>query len=383
MGIGLSLGLVLVSKFSSLLILMIVAACIGAYLLCGGRFAPGVKASDAPIPLRARIAEALAPALRIVFIAILVILPFYFFQGFSTWSTGLRTQMNQQHSGMTSYLLGERSASGWWYYFPVAFLIKTPVGTLALLAAALVTMHKGQPLGRREVAFVLLPIVFYVLALTQLKLNIGLRYLLPIYPLLFLSIGHLATLFGRRPWLSLPLLGIPLAASAASSLGNAPHHLAYFNELVGGPAQGHRYLTDSNIDWGQGLIGLKQFLDQEKLSHIYLSYYGTARPISYGIRAQYLPGFGQLGAVPEDPLPEGARDVMAISVTSFHALKDTLFRWLNERTPSATIGHCIWIYDLTGDADAHRHLADMYEQFGAKRLAAIEREKARSIDAKR
>src|SRR5262249_12374869 len=145
-----------------------------------------------PVPLRQRIGEAVAPGLRIVFIALLVILPFYLFQGYSTWTFGLRTQMNQQTAGKEAFFLGEFSEGGWWNYFLVAFCLKTPVGILVLLAAALAAVCRGRPLGRREAVFIVLPVAVYLLALTRLRLNIGLRYALPVYPFLFLLIGHLA-----------------------------------------------------------------------------------------------------------------------------------------------------------------------------------------------
>jgi hypothetical protein len=52
-----------------------------------------------------------------------------------TFLTGLGQVMRKSQDGHASYLLGEISHTGWWYYFPVVVAVKTPVGLLLLLVA--------------------------------------------------------------------------------------------------------------------------------------------------------------------------------------------------------------------------------------------------------
>jgi hypothetical protein len=193
-----------------------------------------------------------------------------------------------------------------------------------------------------------------------------------------------ATFRFRRPRLLYAALGIPLAITAFSSLHVAPHYLAYFNELAGGPGSGYRYLSDSNIDWGQDLKGVKAYMDREGLPMIYLSYFGNTQPGVYGIRYQYAPAFGHLERPPEETLPAGIpRQVLAISVNSLQAVHyddKNLYRWLLSRRPIEKIGYSIYLYDLTGDADAHLRLAEVYLKVGPRALAAPELRRVLDLD---
>jgi hypothetical protein len=386
--IGLSLGLALASKFSGVLVAGIVGMVAGIHILCGGSFSLGgssEEASEAPLPRRSQ--QALLPLLRIFCIAILVILPFYYFQGFSSWTFGLRTQMNQQTNGKESFFFGEYSTFGWPYYFPVSFLIKTPVGSLALILTSFIFFRWGKPLKKQDAVFLLAPVVIYMLALARLKLNIGFRYALPIYPFLFVLASRLATMKFRPAWSGAGILSAAVLCTVASDLRIAPHQLAYFNELVGGPDKGYLYLSDSNIDWGQDLRGLKEYMDRERLPMIYLCYYGTAPPEYYGIRYQYIPGFGRLEPPAIEKMPKGMnREVLAISVVMLqgvHCQDKNLFRWLWDRQPVAKVGYSIFLYDLTGDADAHARLANVYSKVGVAELEDSEKQIAKQIRMKK
>ena len=157
--------------------------------------------------------------------------------------------------------------------------------------------------------------------------------------------------------------------TAISSLRVAPHQLAYFNELVGGPEEGYRYLSDSNLDWGQDLEGLKAYIDKNNLPMIYLSYFGTAPPSYYGIRYQYVPGAWPLEwPPPADKVPATApRKILAISVYNLQDVSTAyypLFRWLWTRQPIAKIGYSIFVYDLTEDREGLAKLEESYAKAG-------------------
>jgi hypothetical protein len=206
-------------------------------------------------------------------------------------------------------------------------------------------------------------------AMTQARINIGVRHVLPVYPLLFVLAARVATIRLGPAWLMPLLVTLSLALAAASALRVAPHQLAYFNELVGGPARGHRYLSDSNLDWGQDLKRLGAFMDREGVPILYLSYFGTAPPAYYGIRYQYVPGSWPLEwPPPADRVPDDLpRKLLAISVSNLQEVQThsyPLFTWLRMLRPAARIGHSIHIYDLTGDTDALRALGETYRKVG-------------------
>jgi len=182
------------------------------------------------------------------------------------------------------YLMGQFRVEGWWYYFLVAFAIKTPIPTLVLVALAIWHWRKQGGNSVPE-AFLLLPSLALFTLISALADALGIRYLLPIYPLLFIFASRVAPLFSR--WPVGVVTGLVLAAWYTSiPIRNHPDYMAYFNEFIGGPKHGIEYLDDSNIDWGQNLKRLKRYLDARKFDKVKLLYVGEVRPEYYGIRAE-------------------------------------------------------------------------------------------------
>lgn len=257
-----------------------------------------------------------------------------------------------------SFLLGRHSDRGWWYYFPVAFLLKTPTLSLVIFAAAIAYLAWRKREHWLDLAFLLVPVVVYVLLSSRSHLNIGHRHLLPIYPFLFVCSGGLALV--RRP----TLLGFARPASLlAIALGcfvvfappwrpafTYPHFLAYFNELAGGPRSGYQRLVDSNLDWGQELASLKRWLDARGIRQpINLCYFGTADPRYHQIAHMNMPG-GYLfePATPWDRInPSG---YFAVSATCLQGVYQspqdhaTLRRLLSDATLVDTLGYSLFIY---------------------------------------
>jgi hypothetical protein len=189
------------------------------------------------------------------------------------------------------------------------------------------------------------------------RLSIGYRHILPGIPFLIMVAGH-SVLWRPSQRLATPrllmlMVGVMLLWHAISALRTFPHYEAYFNELVGGPANGHRILVDSNLDWGQDLPALKQFLDDKNLDKVYLSYFGTAPPEEYGIVYRPLPSFPRFikgkeekAFNPYTPQPGW----YAISATSLRLglyLQDRdLYAYFSEMEPKAQAGYSINLYEV-------------------------------------
>jgi hypothetical protein len=194
-------------------------------------------------------------------------------------------------SSRGSYLLGQHSNTGWWYYFPVAFAVKTPIATQIFFLAGLAAMWRSRRLLRTHAVLVIGLMAFVILYgayLLSSNLNIGLRHLMPIYPALFVLAGAVTCAVSALWPRGLILAGV--ACVAVSVALQSPHQLAYFHELVGGPRAGHRYLADSNLDWGQDLHRLRRFADRGGGDRMYLCYFGSADPRQYGFNVILLPG---------------------------------------------------------------------------------------------
>lgn len=263
-----------------------------------------------------------------------------------------------------AYLLGRTSADGWWYFFPVVFFFKTPVGFQALLAlgagalAGALGRTGTEPLWRKIAGWrgrgPLLGAVVFGAVLMRSHLDSGFRYALPVLPLLaVLASAGLARLWVDRGTRARWTLAVLAALQVASVATAYPHLLAYTSLWAGGRDDAHRVLVDSSLDWGQGLLALEDFMREQGVRRVRLSYFGSAMPEAYGIEYVALPSFFRLeGGVPAAAPPR----FTVISATMLHGLylqgHDPFASYRN-RTPDRVLGHTMFVYD-DGGATATR-----------------------------
>jgi len=198
--------------------------------------------------------------------------------------------------GQVTYSLGKIYDGGRLSYFPIAFAIKTPIAIILLLVAGIAAAWGPVRLRCRDsilmcglVTFV----VTYLAVVVCSDVNLGHRHLLPCYAPIMILCGRSAAWLSHRiaRWMVLAAVVI----LAYTNISIYPQYLCYFNEVVGGPANGHRYLLDSNIDWGQDLKRLADFARRHPAEKIKLAYFGSADPRTYGIDCEMMPsqlGFG-------------------------------------------------------------------------------------------
>ena len=275
----------------------------------------------------------------------------------------------------SAYLLGEISDDGFWSYFPVVFAVKTPLPTLLLLAlSAGFLLLKKRPTV--HVWLIIPPLVYFALAVLS-RFNLGVRHLLPVYPFLFVLIGGTVEKLwrdGSRVMRgSLVLLGVWYLGSALSSY---PHYLSYFNELAGGPRHGHNVLLDSNLDWGQDLKGLKEWMDANAVKKIQLFYFGTAQPKYYGIDDFYSPE-NLTNLKSADNASIALPQYLAISANFRYGKELFLPKELSDVVasyqfgqPVTTIGHSILVYQLNlADGRIYENAGILAERKGALHMA--------------
>jgi len=326
--------------------------------------------------LRARSWREIAGGVRLFSAAALLALAaVYHFTALPQYFRGLLATSAEISAGRMYFLLGRYGEHGNWLYFPTAFLLKFPLALLGLGALGAAAWAREFRAGRlrRETLWVWGPTAAYAAAAEWSAMDIGIRHLLPLVPAFLLLVGFgAADVWKRRRGKTAVLLFG--AWAAASVLGSAPHLLAYFNELAGGPARGYLYLVDSNLDWGQDLGGLARFLRAHGDPPIYLSYFGTADPADAGVR--YVPvAFSPHVDRPGDRVDPAAqgRVLFAISATNLQGVyfgRHDAFDWLKARRPAAVFGDSLFLYDLTDDADARRRLAGLLAELGRPSLAA-------------
>ena len=137
----------------------------------------------------------------------------------------------------------------------------------------------------------LAPVVVVLLVMSFFTdINLGLRYVLPIFPFWFVSVSRVAALIEPRRRILAALIVLPLVWNIARCGWIHPDHLAYFNELVGGPKNGYRHLIDSNLDWGQDLLQLETWLKKNRpRERVGLAYFGNVDPSILGASGRAIP----------------------------------------------------------------------------------------------
>lgn len=321
---GLLLGGALASKFSAVLLLPVLLA-----LLLLERRARAVVEGAAIAVLAAAVVWAayLFPAD-----------PLVYFRGL------LRVQADHDPN-YEDYLLGTFRRGGFPFYFPIAFLAKTPLPTLVALALSALPLRGRGAAGRRDALWLLLPAAAWAGGTIALAADIGVRYLIPAMPLLFVWAGRLGPA-ALRSRAAVAVAASLLAVLAAGTLRVHPDQLAYFNAAAGGPSRGYEILDDSNLDWGQDLKRLKLWMNRNGVDAIRLLYPWNGNPAYYGIRSEPVTAHDWLVA----PRP----GLYAISVQALVRGRETARAegaasdWLDRYRPVDRIGYSFLVYRFGG-----------------------------------
>jgi hypothetical protein len=183
---------------------------------------------------------------------------------------------------------------------------------------------------KKDEYYLLIPIIFIFLTASLNKLQLGIRYILPIYPLCFIFSSRF-TPFIKKTWQKATVFILILWLVIANAFA-WPHYLSYFNEFIGGANNGWKYLRDSNLDWGQDLPALAKYMKENAVGEITLLYFGEDNPVIYGINFR---------KITKEELIKPGKKAYAISVQYLDAVN-----WAKDLKPIAKAGYSIFIYDL-------------------------------------
>jgi 4-amino-4-deoxy-L-arabinose transferase-like glycosyltransferase len=249
---------------------------------------------------------------------------------------GMKDASRHSLAGHYAYLLGERSKSGWWYYFPVVFAVKTPLVLLLLGSiGAVSTVRRWR--GDWRLATPLLVVLSVLITGVVTNINIGVRHILPLYAAwaVLAAAGALALwrpgrlLLLRRVW----VIGA-LTWFTIDVIKESPYLLSYFNEIS--RRDPGSLLVDSNLDWGQDMLRLADELTARGITEISVSM--LARPV-----------FGKLTSARVRRLAPGetATGWVAVSETCLRNVYPDIcggLDWLTRQQPVTRVGRSILLY---------------------------------------
>lgn len=261
---------------------------------------------------------------------------------------GIFMVIGRVSGGNATYIIGHLSEKGISWFFPVAYLIKTPVPILLMLLWAMVSLVVFRTKNKRDAwenALILTPIIVYWAFTLKGSLNIGIRHLLPTVPFVIMFIaknlyrylGKVAILSWQTIWIAILLIWYILGV-----IWYYPQYIAYFNFFVPRDAR-YKYLVDSSLDWGQDLNRLQEFVDENNIDNIKVDYFGGSVPKYFIPQSEewhsaYGPTTGWL----------------AVSATYYQSSKlygpkegTWSYEWLDNFQPEAIIGGSILVYNIS------------------------------------
>lgn len=262
-------GIAQVSKYTGLMLFLFFFV---FFLLA--RFIPSMKSSDSKTSLK----KTLIHAILFLFIVILVINLGYGFKEVSmekfiplpkayveAFLIGLKYNATGEGHALI-YLMGKLSQGGFWFYYFICLLLKMPLAVFifGIISFLLLKKHLSKnPL--EEISLLLIPLGLLVFFSFLCTAQIGIRYLLPAFPFVYVALGKIVVFQVRKYDLfyKVGLAGL-LLWLIISSLSFYPHYISYFNELIGDRKNMYKYLADSNVDWGQNGIYLHEYIQKHQ-----------------------------------------------------------------------------------------------------------------------
>jgi hypothetical protein len=250
---------------------------------------------------------------------------------------GFRNVVRRNRLGQPSYFLGQVSQRGGFRsYYPVAILLKWPAITLlAFVAGLLLAIRQGRNAPSGLWVMATFPAVYFAFAVFA-RLNIGDRHVLPVYPFMLLfAAGVWEVARPHRALAAVVVLSVLL--QCADTLRYAPDYLSYFNIYV--PSrETYKFLSDSNLDWGEGLLALRKYERFHPHEQISLAYFGSIDPRFYGIHARPLA---------ENETATGTVIVSATHLSGQYLKQPDSYRWLLSYPVKQVLDHSLYVFHVS------------------------------------
>ena len=249
---------------------------------------------------------------------------------------GFREVARHNRHGQPAYFLGQVSPiGGWKLYYPIAILLKWPTVVLILFFTGLVlALARRLPVPTDLWIMSSFGLLYLALAIFA-HFNIGERHVLPLYPFALLFAAALWQRISQRRF-GLAFMVLVVVLNAADVLRFAPDYLSYFSP-VALPYQSYHLLTDSNLDWGQGLLAVREYEQSHPDDPIWLAYFGSVNPAVYGIKARPLA---------EKDRVTGTVILSATDLSGQFLENPESYRWLLQYPRTEILNHSLYVFKV-------------------------------------
>ena len=279
--------------------------------------------------------------------------------GLSLYASGLHL-VNADHNQSSLALMAGQMEHRFHSYLAVCYLLKEPLAGIVLFGIGIYELRRTKTLSMLRQMFLLIPLAVLFAAYTTWSDNLGIRYLIPVLPFVYLAAGlGLETLLRNGSAVGRVTAALICAWAIVAAVGIYPDHLAYFNEAAclaqgkarqvgfdGGTACGPLWLDDSNVDWGQGLKQLSTWLDKNAQGRPFqFGYFGLYPPEAYGISYQRPIGL-ELMRGPKPGLYVLSAHMVAYLPVIGAVVRPGDGQWMRRIPPTAVIGHSLYVYDI-------------------------------------
>ena len=261
---------------------------------------------------------------------------------------GLQDVLVESEVGRPSFLLGKLYGAGNWFYFPLEASIKFTLSLLLMVAMSALCFRfwRSQPC---ELLFLMLPALMFLAFCMRSGLNIGVRHLLPLLPLLTIFAAAGVWSITRRHRWGMIALACLLLFQSISSLHAFPNYLSYSNELWGGPSDTYRYLSNSDVDWGQAQKMVRAYVDKTHPANCFFIRAYNNLNSDYGIRC------GGISEIQWDQLQTPFTGTLiagssAVDGVGIHGISTEIRRVLKDIKPTVQLGgSAVLVYEGTFD----------------------------------
>jgi len=247
--------------------------------------------------------------------------------------------------GLADIAEDNQNNGGTWSYFPRAFTMKSSVALLLLLPVGL-AMPAFYRERRREMLFLLLPSLAYFAITMSSGINNGIRHLLPVFPFFIVLAAAGAGALGRRTKLAVVAISLLLVVHAAASIRTFPNYIAFSNAFWGGVDHTHQHLIDADVDWGQNVKLVKDYVEKNgKGRDCWFAYWGPGEVARVSQPCHLMPVAGWIESTERvDIIPPVIEGLVFLSMVSLPP-QDLLFESFAELEPVALLGGSVKVYE--------------------------------------